>query len=174
MSLEQMLLGEMSPWLSESDLDVPRKLPLKFHQNLVSNSWDFWWGVLVVLLVVLVTGVKQSQLLVWLDLDWSLTKFCWSFEWPLVKYCSNLEQHLVNCSAPGWSTTVCKGLRYLLNCSAPPWSTTVNKVLLQLWAVLAPPPVEVPPLFGKIAATLHLLWYIVLSLSLNLELSLPF
>ena len=71
------------------------------------------------------------------------------------KYCSKLEQHLAYCSAP-------------------PWSTTVNKVLLQLCAVLAPPPVEVPPLFGKIAATLHLLWYIVSSLPLNLELSLPF
>ena len=50
------------------------------------------------------------------------------------KYCSKLEQHLVNCSAPGWSTTVCMGLRYLLNCSAPPWSTTVNKILLQCGA----------------------------------------
>ena len=30
----------MSPWQFESVLDVPRNLPLKFHQNRVSNSWD--------------------------------------------------------------------------------------------------------------------------------------
>ena len=36
----QMLLGQMSHWLSESVLDVPKKLPLKFHQNQVRNSWD--------------------------------------------------------------------------------------------------------------------------------------
>ena len=29
--------------------------------------------LVVVLVVVVVTGVKQSQLLVWLNLDWSLT-----------------------------------------------------------------------------------------------------
>ena len=32
------------------------------------------WGVLLVLVVLVVTGLKQSLLLVWLDLDWSLTK----------------------------------------------------------------------------------------------------
>ena len=47
------------------------------------------------------------------------------------KYCSKLEQHLVNCSAPGWSTTVCRGLRYLLNCAAPRWSSTLLTVVLQ-------------------------------------------
>ena len=35
-----MLPGQMLPWSLESVLDVPRKLPLSFHQNLVSNSWD--------------------------------------------------------------------------------------------------------------------------------------
>ena len=49
----------------ESVLDVPKSLRLKFGQNRVSNSGDIWWGVVVdlVLLVVLVivTGIKQSQ-----------------------------------------------------------------------------------------------------------------
>ena len=36
----QMLPWQMSPWQLESVLDVPRSLPLKFHQNRVSNSWD--------------------------------------------------------------------------------------------------------------------------------------
>ena len=46
-----MLLGQISPWQLESVLDVPRKLPLKFYQNWVSNSWDIadieflWWVV---------------------------------------------------------------------------------------------------------------------------------
>ena len=30
----------MSPWQLEYVLNVPRNLPLKFHQNRVSNSWD--------------------------------------------------------------------------------------------------------------------------------------
>ena len=36
----QILPGQMSPWQLESVLDVPRNLPVKFHQNRVSNSWD--------------------------------------------------------------------------------------------------------------------------------------
>ena len=32
--------GQMSLWQLESVLDVPRNLPVKFHQNRVSNSWD--------------------------------------------------------------------------------------------------------------------------------------
>ena len=35
-----MLPGQMSLWQLESVLDVPRNLPVKFHQNRVSNSWD--------------------------------------------------------------------------------------------------------------------------------------
>ena len=35
-----MLPGQMSPWQLESVLDVPRNLPIKFHQNKVSNLWD--------------------------------------------------------------------------------------------------------------------------------------
>ena len=54
MSRGQMLRGQMSPWQLESVLNIHRKLPLKFHQNRVSNSWDiadidflwwWWWGV---------------------------------------------------------------------------------------------------------------------------------
>ena len=47
----QMLPGQISPWQLESVLDVHRNLPLKFHQNRVSNSWDIadieflWWVV---------------------------------------------------------------------------------------------------------------------------------
>ena len=42
----------MSTWQFESVLDVLRKLPLKFHPNRVSNSWDisdieFVWVVIV-------------------------------------------------------------------------------------------------------------------------------
>ena len=52
MSQGQMLRGQMSPWQLESVLNVPRKLPLKFHQNRVSNNWYianieflwWWWG----------------------------------------------------------------------------------------------------------------------------------
>ena len=46
-----MLRGQMSPWQLESVLNVHRNLPLKFHQNRVSNSWDIadieflWWWV---------------------------------------------------------------------------------------------------------------------------------
>ena len=40
MSPGQMLSGQMSLWLSEIFLDVPRNLPLKLHQNLVGNNWD--------------------------------------------------------------------------------------------------------------------------------------
>ena len=40
MSRGQMLRGQMSPWQLESFLNVQRNLPLKFHQNWVSNSWD--------------------------------------------------------------------------------------------------------------------------------------
>ena len=40
MSPGQMLPGQMSPWQLKSVLDVPGSLPLKFHQNRVSNSWD--------------------------------------------------------------------------------------------------------------------------------------
>ena len=36
----QILPGQMSPWQLESLLDVSRNLPVKFHQNRVSNSWD--------------------------------------------------------------------------------------------------------------------------------------
>ena len=45
-----MLRGQMSPWQLEFVLNVHRNLPLKFHQNRVSNSWDIadiefvWWG----------------------------------------------------------------------------------------------------------------------------------
>ena len=44
MSPEQMLPGkilpgQMSLWQLDV-LDVPRNLPVKFHQNRVSNSWD--------------------------------------------------------------------------------------------------------------------------------------
>ena len=45
----QILPGQMSLWQLESVLDVPRNLPVKFHQNRVSNSWDIaeieflWW-----------------------------------------------------------------------------------------------------------------------------------
>ena len=35
-----MLRGQMSPWQLESILNVHRNLPLKFHQNRVSNTWD--------------------------------------------------------------------------------------------------------------------------------------
>ena len=35
-----MLHEQMLPWQLESVLDVPRNLPVKFHQNQVSNSWD--------------------------------------------------------------------------------------------------------------------------------------
>ena len=48
-----MLPVQMLPWQLESVLDVPKNLPLKFHQNRVSNSWDiadieFVWVVVVV------------------------------------------------------------------------------------------------------------------------------
>ena len=39
-------------------------LCVKFQLSSTPPSDRFWWGVLVVVLVVLVTGVKQSQLLV--------------------------------------------------------------------------------------------------------------
>ena len=44
-----MFPWQILPWQLESVLDVPRNLPLKFHQNRVSNSWDiadieFLWG----------------------------------------------------------------------------------------------------------------------------------
>ena len=42
----------------------PFSLCVKFLSSSTPPSDRFWWGVLVVLLVVLVTGVKQSQLLV--------------------------------------------------------------------------------------------------------------
>ena len=58
MSPRQMLPGQMSLWQLESVLDVPRNLCLEFGQNRVGNSWDIWW----VVVVVVVTGVKQSQL----------------------------------------------------------------------------------------------------------------
>ena len=32
--------GQMSPWQLGCVMDGPRNLPLKFHQNRVSNSWD--------------------------------------------------------------------------------------------------------------------------------------
>ena len=40
MSPGQMLPEQMSLWQLESVLDVPRNLPLKFHQNRVRYSWD--------------------------------------------------------------------------------------------------------------------------------------
>ena len=40
MSQGQMLREKMSPRQLESVLNVHRNLPLKFHQNRVSNSWD--------------------------------------------------------------------------------------------------------------------------------------
>ena len=40
MSPGQMLPWQMSPRQMESVLNVHRNLPLKFHQNRVSNSWD--------------------------------------------------------------------------------------------------------------------------------------
>ena len=48
MSWRQMLPGQMSSWQLESVLNVHRNLPLKFHQNRVSNSWyiadiEFVW-----------------------------------------------------------------------------------------------------------------------------------
>ena len=54
MSRGQMLRGQMSPWQLESVLNVHRNLPLRFHQNRISNSWDIadieflWWVVVVV------------------------------------------------------------------------------------------------------------------------------
>ena len=51
MSRGQMLRGQMSPWQLDFVLNVHRNLPLKFHQNRVSNSWDIadigflWWGL---------------------------------------------------------------------------------------------------------------------------------
>ena len=36
----QMLPGQMSPWQLWSVLDIPRNLPVKFHRNRVSSSWD--------------------------------------------------------------------------------------------------------------------------------------
>ena len=36
----QILPGQMSLWQLESVLPVPRNLPVKFHQNRVSNSWE--------------------------------------------------------------------------------------------------------------------------------------
>ena len=50
MSRGQVLRGQMSPWQLEYVLNVHRNLPLKFHQNRVSNSWDianieFLWVV---------------------------------------------------------------------------------------------------------------------------------
>ena len=47
----RMLPGKMSLWKLAIVHDDPRKLPLKFGQNLVSNSWDnvdiefVWWWV---------------------------------------------------------------------------------------------------------------------------------
>ena len=40
MSPGQIMPGQMSLWQLESVLDVPRNLPVKFHQNWVSNSWN--------------------------------------------------------------------------------------------------------------------------------------
>ena len=51
MSPGQKLPDQMSPWQLKSVLDVPKKLPLKFHSNRVSNSRDIadieilWGGV---------------------------------------------------------------------------------------------------------------------------------
>ena len=36
----QMITGKVSEWQLKSVLDISRNLPLKFHQNQVSNSWD--------------------------------------------------------------------------------------------------------------------------------------
>ena len=38
MSLGKMLPGQISPWQSEFVLDIPRKLPLKFHQMIYVNQ----------------------------------------------------------------------------------------------------------------------------------------
>ena len=48
-----MLPEQISPWHLESFLDVPRNLPLKFGQNLVSNRYnipgnEFLWVVVLV------------------------------------------------------------------------------------------------------------------------------
>ena len=53
MSPGRMLPGQMSPWQLTSVEEGPRNLPLKFGQNLASNSWDivyieFVWVVVVV------------------------------------------------------------------------------------------------------------------------------
>ena len=58
-----MLRGQMWPWQLESVLNVHRNLPLKFHQNRVSNSWDIadieflLWGGDATVVVVIVAVV---------------------------------------------------------------------------------------------------------------------
>ena len=68
MSPEQILPGQ----LSLSVLDVPRNLPVKFHQNQVINGWDipdieFVW----------VGGVVQSHFIVRPNL---LLRLGWGFD----------------------------------------------------------------------------------------------
>ena len=80
MSPGQMLPWQMSPWQMESVLNVHRNLPLKFHQNRVSNSWDIadiefvWW-------VGWVGGV-QSHFIVKpnlvLRLGWGFDNYVWA------------------------------------------------------------------------------------------------
>ena len=78
----QMLFGQMSTWQLESVLDLPRNLPLKFHQNRVSNSWYIadlkvpcgeWWVVCKPILVFSL-GSKLNKKIFFLLFDWISSK----------------------------------------------------------------------------------------------------
>ena len=68
----------MLPTQLKSVLDVPRNLPLKFHQNMVSNSWYIadielvwfgwvvWWGGWVGVLTIFSKSKLQDMLKVFL------------------------------------------------------------------------------------------------------------
>ena len=74
----QMLPGQMSPWQLQSLLDLQGNLPLKFHQNRVSNSWYIadielvwfgwvvWWGGWVGVLTIFSKSKLQDMLKVFL------------------------------------------------------------------------------------------------------------
>ena len=68
MSPEQMLPRQMSPWQLESVLDVPRNLPLKFHQNWVSNSLYIGDIKFVWVVVVIFTSNPTKVMLGWVKL----------------------------------------------------------------------------------------------------------
>ena len=59
-----MLPGQVSPRLLKSVLDAPRNLRLSLVRIGSVTVETFGGGVVLVLVVTLVTGVKQSQLLV--------------------------------------------------------------------------------------------------------------